>query len=39
MAKFKVDIELEVGANIEALQAFAKQRLQAIAAADRNIRT
>lgn len=39
MARFKVDIELEVDVNIEALPAFAHERLQAIAAADPNVRT
>lgn len=39
VARFKVDIELEVEANIDALQAFAHERLLVIAASDPNART
>lgn len=39
MARFKVDTELEVEANIEALQAFAHERLLALAASDPNVTT
>lgn len=38
MARFKADIEHEVDVNIEALQTFAHERLQAIAAADPYVR-